>query len=652
MNLNDEQNQIKTKACSDINRVAIQSLSPTENLSEDDEYGVYKEFLKKTFETRDITNIAITGNFGVGKSSVLRTFAKTEEKSFLYLSLLEFRVDSEREKSAGIAPEDLNDNEKNRIYSLQRFECALLRQIISKCHHKDIPLSCFEKVQEKNMVRYKVGISCGIGLYVLMLSALAFKELVSEFFHLFFEEANFHNIYLVLFALVWISSSVFVGGTIYQLLIHTKVKDISATINSCNVEVGATAVMAESCLEQYRFELIYILETLAGKYDAIVFEDMDRLKVNICIDIFSHLREINQIVNERLKDKKIRFLYVVNDKLTAKLNQTKFFDYIMPVIPTLGEANCREILNKVLFNIGITDNYAVQLLTVMEKIPALRDYRTISHLQNEYYVFERMEFKKRQDQMFDMCEKSKLLAFIVYKTLLPDDYYLIREGKGILYESFLTCQVPMDARYQFIIDLQNEGYLLNDCLKYIGYSRREMLRIYHTIFNSDDKWAKKRVIDNDKDYLCVELFEWNKKSDEVCTAYLRGMEDQFMLHFISYPNIVERKEMLNRVIDLMCDEEELFTDAVDKIQQKFCEVDEKVKMMILIYFVKRKYFEFGWLGNLIDERESKEMCFRVLENLDENVRTCIVKNLKSNIARNSDGLGKYPKLYACWKEVS
>ena len=60
-----------------------------------------------------------------------------------------------------------------------------------------------------------------------------------------------------------------------------------------------------SYIDDHIFEIIYALETMANDIGyTVVLEDMDRLGRNICIDVFSKLRRINYLVNDRKKLKK------------------------------------------------------------------------------------------------------------------------------------------------------------------------------------------------------------------------------------------------------------------------------------------------------------------------------------------------------------
>lgn len=77
------------------------------------------------------------------------------------------------------------------------------------------------------------------------------------------------------------------------------------------------------------------------KYRIVFFEDLDRLND---ISIFVHLRELNNLLNndDSIKEKPIVFIYAVKDNIFTKEDRTKFFDFIIPVIPVINSTNSGE----------------------------------------------------------------------------------------------------------------------------------------------------------------------------------------------------------------------------------------------------------------------------------------------------------------------
>src|SRR5690606_4403504 len=88
----------------DNENVAYSSLSPIDN---GDENGVYSKALLWALNNRkkeDIKNIALTGSYGAGKSSILKTFQKNykgNDLKFLNISLATFKDEEPRFNEKG-----------------------------------------------------------------------------------------------------------------------------------------------------------------------------------------------------------------------------------------------------------------------------------------------------------------------------------------------------------------------------------------------------------------------------------------------------------------------------------------------------------------------------------------------------------------------
>ncbi len=88
-------------------------------------------------------------------------------------------------------------------------------------------------------------------------------------------------------------------------------------------------------LDQEAREIVYLI--LASDVDKIVFEDLDRFND---ISIFIRLREINSLVNSKASAT-IRFIYVIRDDLFESKDRTKFFDLMIPIIPSVTSHNSK-----------------------------------------------------------------------------------------------------------------------------------------------------------------------------------------------------------------------------------------------------------------------------------------------------------------------
>lgn len=88
----------------------------------------------------------------------------------------------------------------------------------------------------------------------------------------------------------------------------------------------------ESVLDRDIKELVYLLRSSGTKI--VVFEDLDRYNST---SIYTKLRELNFLLNHYVMisgDKKpVRFIYMLKDSLFFSKNRTKFFDFILPIVP-------------------------------------------------------------------------------------------------------------------------------------------------------------------------------------------------------------------------------------------------------------------------------------------------------------------------------
>ena len=96
--------------------------------------GVYESALDFVFSKSDVKNIAVSGAYGAGKSSVIASYKKKNpDKSFLHISLTRFR------------PEDVleADNAEMTTMSETVLEGKILNQLIHQIQPENIPLINF-----------------------------------------------------------------------------------------------------------------------------------------------------------------------------------------------------------------------------------------------------------------------------------------------------------------------------------------------------------------------------------------------------------------------------------------------------------------------------------------------------------------------------
>lgn len=448
-------------------------LSPVERIEDlnenaKEDYQIYKKYLTQAIENNRVHNIAVSGIFGVGKSSILRVFESEQEKTrWLHVSMGSFRrKPNDGVKKNKVQGENAEEGERVSVKTKERcsnqrdLEIDLLRQITAECDRNDIPKSSFELVPAQ--INWLKKIERG----VIAFAVFALVSLIFIFSSEYVTDAVKTMMYWSIAGLTALGVGIFS----YYALPKLRIKHIA--LKSNNAEMVADCKEAGSYLEQHCFELVYVLESLARKDNScvVVFEDMDRLETNSCVDLFEKLREINNLVNRRLQGKKkLTFIYVINDELIGHMRTEKFFDYIMPIIPVVSQRNLccnlcanklQEILAKEFFN--ATDDNVCEMIAAIGA--GLSDYRTIYTIINEYKVFCEIGAKHGNVFVDEGKLDPKLFAFVVYKNLCPQGYYQIcKDG-----------ELPNDWMQDFtklptcIRNLYRKGFLCEECVQYIG----------------------------------------------------------------------------------------------------------------------------------------------------------------------------------------
>lgn len=494
-------------------------LSYDADLKETDDLKIYYQYLDEAFAEPRICNMAVSGSHGIGKSSILHSYDKKRqqrrnesknafekwisqipvlrkckkhkrkkqtEPHFLYVSLGKY-INDDTEKES---------EEKNII------ERRILLQIHARFHKKDIEAGRFDMIQEPSYFgRLKANLG---GLMILMILLLIFyqplgsliKSVVGKGCLLLKWKTQIH---IFLYMIVFTAVVVLVRYLIYYMLTQMHLKNIA--VKSDNTEIDIERSACEDYLDLYATELIYCLEQIADKVDrTVVFEDMDRLNQKDCIEIFSRLREINYMLNQRLSEGKyIRFIYVIKDEVLNELQHAKFFDYILPIVPGMNERSSEDIfrenlkkvnkklrelygeayeeaygeilINTILF---YTERSAEKSLVYMAA-PYIKDYRMQYAILNDYGLFFGLYYKNnikrlKVSKFKEMAEQ--ILALAIYKNIWPQYYGKVTSGESI--ELFPTnvaknkklAEVLVDSRYQF---------LTYENLCYLGYSRDKLI---------------------------------------------------------------------------------------------------------------------------------------------------------------------------------
>lgn len=362
--------------------------------------------LARKIEEKDILNIALTGPYGSGKSSILRTLKKDFPK-YKYLSIslatLKSPLDNKKEEI------DI-DTMNNRI------EYSILQQLIYKEKQETLYNSRLKRIYHKSVwVQY--ALSFAIILYAVAL-IIVFEPSFLKVEWICNRLSNpVLNKWSDIFALLYI----FIATIIFS---QKTIKSLSnSKLNKLNLKNGEIELKENkedtSVFNKHMDEIVYFFEVT--DYNVVIIEDLDRFNNT---DIFLKLREVNQLLNQSNSvRRKVTFIYAVKDDMFFDEERTKFFDYITTVIPIINSSNSADKLKDELEIKGFSDLN----VEVIESLAFfIDDMRLLKNIVNEY-----AQYREKLDEKLD---QNKLLAMIVYKNYHPKDFADLHKGKGILYD--------------------------------------------------------------------------------------------------------------------------------------------------------------------------------------------------------------------------
>jgi hypothetical protein len=388
-------------------QVALKSLAPQ---YDEGQHKTYLDRLEKVVEDPRNRNIALSGRYGTGKSSVLDKFQEKHKDSTLRLAVSTLAPDAE-----GVTLTNRTQKEvlKQLVYS------ARPRTLRHSRFSRRGPLSRWRAFGESALF---VGV---LGALLALLGRLP-SQVASGPDHSAGERAAVWAILAVLLVVVF---------AVLRMVTYNRfvLSSVSAA--------GATLTLSapnHTYFDEHLDEIVYYFDQ--EPKDIVIFEDLDRYNDP---QIFQALRELNTLLNntpKRLKKikkqkKPLRFIYAMRDSLfekigedtakqgddaaraeTVRANRTKFFDVVIPVVPFISHRTAREHLHQLLGEAGITiDRPLIELVA-----KHATDMRLLLNMRNEYLVFAERLLKS--DKRAPMLSSSHLFALVAYKNFHLEDF--------------------------------------------------------------------------------------------------------------------------------------------------------------------------------------------------------------------------------------
>ena len=383
----------------------------------------YLNRLNSALSSENVTNIALTGTYGSGKSTVIKTFQdihKTEDPNndfnYLNISLASFKDEliEEENESNGIKKVLLSQGQDN----FERLiEVSILQQMIYHVKPSRIPNSRFKRIVNLTNTKLTVTALCFV---IWLISAFCmwqfniFSKINPLSLTFFLKDLDFTPLVVI---------GIFLSGLVNIIfrLIRTFGNSRISKINiKGELELGEN--VDNSILNQHLDEILYFFQKT--KFNVVVIEDLDRFRDT---EIFTKLREINLLLNNsELIQKKIVFVYAIRDDMFQGNERIKFFDYIIPIIPFINPSNANDKLTELIKEADLINVFLQRFIDDVVTFIDDIDMRLLTNILQEYLVY-------KESLKHDLTQDN-LLAIVIYKNIYPRDFAKLHKNEGDLYE--------------------------------------------------------------------------------------------------------------------------------------------------------------------------------------------------------------------------
>jgi len=390
------------------NSVALESLAPHYN---DAQHKTYLDRLGDAIEDPRNRNIALSGPYGTGKSSVLDMFEEQHKASTVRLTV------------STLAPDAAGVTVTNRIQK------EVLKQLVYSAGSRTLRHSRFSRRGPMSWWRAFGESILFVGVLGALLALLG--RLPSQVATGSDHSGGERTTVWVMVAALLILAVAVLRMVTYNRFVVSEVSAAGATLS--------LSAPSNTYFDEYLDEIVYFFDQ--EPKDFVIFEDLDRYNDPT---IFQALRELNTLLNKTPKRfrkiekhrKPLRFIYAMRDSMfekigedtaeegddaaraeTVRANRTKFFEVVIPVVPFISHRTAREHLHQLLHEANIT---GIQRPLVELVAKHATDMRLLLNMRNEYLVFA--ERLLESAKVAPELSPSHLFALVAYKNFHLQDF--------------------------------------------------------------------------------------------------------------------------------------------------------------------------------------------------------------------------------------
>ncbi|MDJ0338670.1 P-loop NTPase fold protein [Cryobacterium sp. PH31-O1] len=402
----------------------IRSLAPQ---FDGDQHQLYADLLLRALNTDGTKNIALTGAYGTGKSSILSSLRDTHRRRVVELSLSTIAPDVPDTVYSGGALSRTNQIQKE-----------LVKQLLYRLPASKVPQSRFRRasVPDKRRDWVIAGIG-GAAAFVLLFGLGLIQSLVEALLPIPWRQWVAYGLLL----------ASMVGATWTVLVIVRGRPVLSASVQTGPATITLSK-QSETYFDEYLDEIVYFFQ--ASRRDIVLIEDIDRFED---VQVFDTLRALNSLLNESTQiGRRIVFVYAIRDSVFEEIgsqaevkpptdpmpvtdrakstlkraSRTKFFDVIIPVVPFVSADNARDIMSSAM----ASDDFEINPTLIRLAARHVADMRMIHNIRNEFEVYRNRLIVT--ENRIPGIDDDLVFAIVLYKNTHLADFEKIRHRESSL----------------------------------------------------------------------------------------------------------------------------------------------------------------------------------------------------------------------------
>lgn len=368
-------------------------------------------------------NIALTGAYGAGKSSVLQRVSEEFVERAITISLPTLGASTKRERTASSSGRRRGTPSRTNLIQKE-----IVKQLLYLEKPGKMRGSRYQRIAP---VRWSFAIVTAIAIAGLAVVVLYLANALDRIVQLLpRDEPSPWIVYGAVFLFVVIVALV------VQVTLHDRVRIQQVGSGPASITLSGPS---SNYFDEYLDEIVYFFEHT--RTDIVLFEDLDRFDNS---HIFETLRELNTLLNNSKQlgsNRAIRFVYAIKDSIfdsrsdsegsgegsrqSMISNRTKFFDVVIPLVPFITHRSSASYITDILRISGLKiDPRLVDLVA-----SHITDMRLIKNIHNEFLVFKQ---RVLSDAGVTGLGPDRLFAMVVYKNIALSDFEKIRTAESAL----------------------------------------------------------------------------------------------------------------------------------------------------------------------------------------------------------------------------